>query len=165
MGNILGSWSGMRKYLEKDMLANSLKGRIRYGCTNYYDWDAFYTFEVCIDDKRAKCFTFESVCNYFDNIELNDRSKYPFGVWSFLNQCPVTDRTEYTDEEFCQALELYRNQDIQKSIASENPMVRMFAILDRRIGKRTLARVKETLNEQPLWLRQFYRLRIEAENV
>ena len=27
MGKILGSWSGMRKYLEQDMLANSLQGR------------------------------------------------------------------------------------------------------------------------------------------
>jgi len=29
MGKILGSWSGMRKYLEEEMLADALKGRIR----------------------------------------------------------------------------------------------------------------------------------------
>lgn len=29
MGKILGSWSGMRKYLEQEMLADSLHGRVR----------------------------------------------------------------------------------------------------------------------------------------
>ena len=52
MGNILGSWSGMRKYLEKDMLADSLKGRIRYGCTTYVGMDGCRIFEVCIDGTR-----------------------------------------------------------------------------------------------------------------
>ena len=30
MAKILGSWSGMRKYLEQEMLAKSLEGRIRW---------------------------------------------------------------------------------------------------------------------------------------
>ena len=72
---------------------------------------------------------------------------------------------EYTDEEFCAALETYRNQDITKSIFSKNPLVRMFAILDRRIGKRTLVKIKETLNEQPDWLKKIYQLRLDAEKV
>ena len=41
----------------------------------------------------------------------------------------------------------------------------MFAILDRRVGKRTLEKLKDTLDEQPEWLKQFYILRIEAENL
>ena len=38
MGKILGSWSGVRKYLEQDMLAPALRGRLRYGCTAYVAW-------------------------------------------------------------------------------------------------------------------------------
>ena len=41
----------------------------------------------------------------------------------------------------------------------------MFAILDRRVGKRTLERLKDLLNEQPEWLKPFYLLRFEAENL
>ena len=41
MGKALGSWSGMRKYLEQEMLADSLHGRIRYGCTSYVGMDGF----------------------------------------------------------------------------------------------------------------------------
>ena len=32
MKRILGSWSGMRNYLEQEMLADSLKGRVQYFC-------------------------------------------------------------------------------------------------------------------------------------
>jgi hypothetical protein len=48
---------------------------------------------------------------------------------------------------------------------NNNPLIRMFAVLDRRIGKRTLAKAKESIAEQPLWLRQFYQLRITAEGL
>jgi len=41
----------------------------------------------------------------------------------------------------------------------------MFAVLDRRVGKRTLTKVKETIEEQPLWLKQFYQLRLAAEGI
>ena len=39
----------------------------------------------------------------------------------------------------------------------------MFAVLDRRVGKRTISKMKNIIDEQPEWLRQFYKLRIDAE--
>ena len=74
-------------------------------------------------------------------------------------------RSEYTDDEFCEALEIYRNQDIQSSIHSLNPLVRMFAVLDRRIGKRTLEKIKDEVELLPEWVKQFYQLRCEAEGI
>lgn len=41
----------------------------------------------------------------------------------------------------------------------------MFAILDLRISKRTLEKLRETLDEQLEWLKQFYVLRFETENL
>lgn len=77
----------------------------------------------------------------------------------------MQSRTEYTDNEFCDALEKYRNQSIKDSIHSENPIERMFAILDRRIGKRTITYIKESLENQPEWLQFFYCLRLDSENI
>ena len=169
MSKTLGSWSGMRKYLEQEMLAESLKGRIRYGCTAYVGMDGCHIFEVCIDGEQIKRFSLETVNTYFIKNGYTQNKK-PFGIgeywadfWSLLEKYPITERTEYTDEEFCQALEKYRNCDIQESMRSDNPLIRMFAILDRRVGKRTLAKAKETLEEQPIWLKEFYRLRLTAE--
>lgn len=166
-----GSWSGMRKYLEKEMLADSLNGRIRYGCTTYVGMDGCKIFEVCIDDKQVKRFSWETVNNYF--VEKGYKSiKNPYGpleYWdefrSLLDKYPLNERTEYTDNEFSDALAEYRNQEITKSIQSDNPIVRMFAILDRRVGKRTLEKLKDTSDEQPDWLKQFYVLRFEAEKL
>lgn len=166
-----GSWSGMRKYLEKEILADSLKGRVRYGCTTYVGMDGCKIFEVCVDDKQAKRFSWETVNNYF--IEKGYKSiEKPFGTveywnefWSLLDKYPLYEITEYKDSEFADALGEYRNQDIKCSIQSDNPIVRMFAVLDRRLGKRTLEKLKDTLAEQPEWLKQFYILRFEAENL
>ena len=171
MRKILGSWSGMRKYLEQEMLANSLQGRIRYGCTTYVGMDGCHIFQVCIDGVQVKRFSWETVNTYFidngytQNPNPSGIGEYWAEFWSLLEQYPLDKRTEYTDEEFCEALEAYRNQDIQDSINSVNPLVRMFAVLDRRIGKRTLAKIHGTMDEQPEWLRQFYHLRYAAEKL
>ena len=140
MGKILGSWSGMRKYLEEEMAADSLKGRIRYGCTSYEEMDGCRLFELCIDKEILKRFSWETVNSYFiDNgYKKNNDSvgvmEYWEEFWPLLKKYPLYERTEYTDGEFCDALEKYRNQDIQQSICSINPIIRMFAVLDRRVG-------------------------------
>ena len=169
MSKILGSWSGMRKYLEQEMLAKSLQGRVRYGCTAYTGMDGCRVFEICIDGKQIKRFSWETVNSYFidSGYTIN---KNPSGIdefwaefWPLLAKYPIASRTKYTDEEFCDALEKYRNQDIQASLHSNNPLIRMFAVLDRRVGKRTLIKLKNELDYQPKWLQQIYLLRFGAE--
>lgn len=65
MSKILGSWSGMRNYLEKEMLAECLRGRVRYNCTSYIGMDGCRIFEVYIDKKLVKQFSWETVNTYF----------------------------------------------------------------------------------------------------
>ena len=89
---------------------------------------------------------------------LLDSISYLSNKWGAVHQ-----RTEYTDEEFCEALEAYRDQNIQESIRSDDPIVRMFVVLDRRVGKRTLQKLQESFETQPDWVRQFYLLRVNAE--
>lgn len=174
MNRILGSWSGMRKYLEQDMLAECLKGRVRYNCTTYPGMDDCKIFEIFIDNKPIKRFSWETVNTYFINNNLTVVSKdkpflctseYWVGFHKTLNRFPMDSRTEYTDGEFCEALKQYRNQAIQDSIHSENPLVKMFAVLDRRIGKRTLISINDDKDIQPEWLGYFYKLRFEAEKL
>lgn len=171
MGKILGSWSGMRKYLEQEMLAESLKGRVRYGCTSYVGMDGCHIFEICIDGKQVKRFSWETVNTFFlqngykQNLEPYGVNEYWEEFWELLEEYPIYNRTDYTDEEFCEALEIYKNQCIQDSIDSPNPIIRMFAVLDRRVGKRTLQKIKFSVKKQPQWLVEIYQLRLEAEEV
>lgn len=168
---ILGSWSAMRKYLEDEMLAVSLRGRIRYNCTRYIGMDGFKIFEIYIDKNLVKRFSLDTVNNYFIENELKTISS-PIGAieywdefWELLDRISLNERKEYTDQEFAQALETYRNQKITDSINSKNPIVRMFAVLDRRVGKRTLLDITDKAPQQPEWLKQFYDLRLLAEDI
>ncbi len=161
----------MRKYLEQEMLADCLKGRIRYGCTTYAGMDDCKIFEICVDGKPVKRFSLETVNTYFINNGYKKDNR-PFGqmeywaeFWEILDKIPITSRTEYTDTEFCDALAAYRSQDIRKSVYSENPLVRVLAILDRRVGKRTIIHAIRHMENQPEWLQQFYKLRTEAEHI
>ena len=166
MGKILKSWSGMRKYLEKEMLADSLQGRVRYNCTAYVGMDGRHIFEVFLDGKLFKQFSWETVNAYFieqgiiEKPEKMTITDYWKDFWNLMDEYPMETRTEYTDNEFAEALEVYRNQDIHASIQSDNPIVKMFALLDRREGMRTLEKMEESIKEEPEWVQQVYGFRV-----
>ena len=169
MGKAEKSWSGMRKYLEREMLAEELRGRIRYHCSTAVGMDGCRFFELYMDGVCVKRFSWETVNSWFLSQEGLGQPRpmsipdYWQDFWQRLEQFPMEQRSEYTDEEFCRALDCYRNSDIQQSIYSSNPIVRMFALLDRRIGKRTLAGLQKEMQRQPEWLQKIYRLRLEAK--
>ena len=85
MSKILGSWSGMRKYLEKEMLAAALQGRVRYNCTRYVGMDDCHIFEIYIDGRIIKQFSWETVNSYFINNELK-QDKHPFGIQEYWKE-------------------------------------------------------------------------------
>ena len=168
MGKALASWSGMRKYLEEEMLAEPLKGRVRYGCTTYVGMDGCRVFELFLDGRSFKRFSWETVNSWFirEGISPKERpmstGEYWRGFQALLKAYPASARTEYTDEEFCAALERYRNQPIGESLGSGDPLEKMFALLDRRTGRRALEKMREEMASQPEWLRAVYRLRTEG---
>jgi hypothetical protein len=57
----------------------------------------------------------------------------------------------------------YLNLNIDDALTSENPIIRAFAMLDRRFGKRRLCDFDST-NEHPL-VGQFYRFRCHVEGL
>ncbi|MEL7657927.1 MAG: hypothetical protein AAGU75_18695, partial [Bacillota bacterium] len=67
MAKAMGSWSGMRKYLESEMLASALKGRIRYSCTTYVGMDG------C--GKKRKEFDDEEFSNALEQYRFFDITK------------------------------------------------------------------------------------------
>ena len=52
-------------------------------------------------------------------------------------------------------------------IALESPdaVVRLFAMLDKRVGKRRLIKIQHETKKQPEWLQMFFYLRFEAEGI
>ena len=69
------------------------------------------------------------------------------------------------ETDFINSITIYLKTDIASSLQSENYLLRIFAYMDRRIGKRTLLKIKDEVEALPEWVKQFYRLRCEADGI
>lgn len=69
------------------------------------------------------------------------------------------------DANFINSLTIYLKTDIATSLQSDNYLLRVFAYMDRRVGKRTLNKIKDEVEKLPEWVKQFYQLRCEADGI
>ena len=76
-----------------------------------------------------------------------------------------TLNTQGYDYSFYSSFYEYHNTSIEESLNSSNAMVRLFAILDKRVGKRRLKKLIFEVSHQPKWLQVFYHLRLETEGI
>ena len=131
----MSSWSGIRKKLEKEYLAESLQGHIQYFATTY---------------SKSPDHEGRAAIRYDENAFMDDTA-LKLGV--FDQRC------------FYKAFAEFDNQSIEISLKSENLLVRIFAILDRRVGKRKLIQMKETIENEPDTFQEFYAIRMDAEGL
>ncbi|MED3998360.1 hypothetical protein ABE036_14920 [Priestia aryabhattai] len=71
----------------------------------------------------------------------------------------------YAQYDFFSALEEYFNSPIELSLKSNDMLIKILCMLDRRVGKRTLRKMKESILEENTFVQDFYKLRCEAENI
>lgn len=175
------TWSGTRKILEQEMICESLKGRIQYFLTHYHGApDNYGRFCVRVDGKEvlfANPYN-ENKLYAYANEQKNQRG-VPNREWNGKEFLYDDENKKVEDEaakiimmegnmdiwQVVDAIEKYLNSNIQDAIHSEDEVVRMFAVLDKRIGKRTLLKMKGQVDKQPEWLQFFYKLRIGAESL
>lgn len=160
------TWSGIRKKLETQYLAQSLRGHIQYFATSYSKspdhegraairYDGKEIIKGCYwnnwtqakffpkDEKWDKRMAEENA--YIDDVALK------LGV--FDQRC------------FYRAFEEFDNQCIEKNLNSDDLIVRIFAVLDGRIGKRRLLLIQETIQEEPETFQIFFAIRAKAEGL
>lgn len=66
---------------------------------------------------------------------------------------------------FYEAFAEFDNQNIEDSLRSSNLIVRIFALLDRRVGKRRLKGMQENILNEPPAFQEFYAIRAKAEGI
>ena len=164
------SWSDIRKTLERDRLASSLRGRVKYFVTRYHNCpDEEGRIAIRVDGREI----FKSSVFQMYPIELEAYSwvEENFPEADYLERWRkvvqrLQEKGASDQSSVYLAFQKYDNQSIEQSLADEYALVRVFAILDRRVGKRRLAAIKERgFDREPEWVQYFYRLRLEAENV
>ncbi len=160
------TWSKIRYKLENEYLADSLKGRIRYFATSYSKCpDHEGRASILLDGKQIIS---GSYCEQWSKAALLPKDETLEKRLHF--EFPFMDNTalkygQFDQRCFYSAFYEFDNQSISESFSSENLIIRIFAVLDRRIGKRTLCNLKETILNEPEIFQIFYHIRIEAEGM
>lgn len=173
------SWSSIRKRLEEDLLCEKLRGRVQYFFTIYSKApDQYGRFAVRVDGTEIyRANPYNEKFYYENETAIKAEQDIPMREWNgkaFVhdeeNQAAEREAALKTIEEgnadsydVMRAIDEYLNQSVEKSLWSDNLLQRMFAILDRRVGKRTLVKLAESYESLPDWLKQFYELRFEVE--
>lgn len=157
----MSNWQGMKYKLEQEYLADSLKGRVEYFVTRYRNLhDHEGRAAIIVDGHEVIKGNFCNIIKYENLLP----KKMLQEEWNLLDETTV-DLGMFDQRSFYLSFDIFDNQSIENSLKSSNLLVRIFAILDRRIGKRRLINMAEIIGEKEPIFKFFYLLRIQAENI
>lgn len=161
------TWSKIRKKLEQEYLADSLRGRLTYFVTAYHaahDSDEGRAAIRLDGAEILKSNFFERMDRQWEIYSGLGEAQNEVGAWRQSGLDAIHDGAFY-QVDFYRAFSIFDNQSIGESLQSDNALVRMFALLDRRTGKRTLEKLRSSIGEMPDWLQMIYYIRLEAEQM
>jgi len=170
------SWSNMKKRAES-YICDSLKGRIAYFFTSYHDvHNAYGRAAIRLDSKELICFSWIEMYHQEKEISefLVEDPTVKFNsvlekVEYIQDKCkPNWDKNcTYCESDFISAVQLFFHMPIKIALSSDNYIIKILAILDRRTGKRVLTSIIESGEylEYPEWVQLFYKLRFESEGI
>ena len=155
------TWSGARKKLEEDYLCPALRGRVRYFATTYREsHDQEGRAAILVDGEEILKSNYFAYDGPFWRTYYTSEEKDAHSV-----EQNILDKGLFDQRVFYAAFQEFDNQSIEASLTSEHPIVRIFALLDRRLGKRRLIALEVAMEQELDWVRPFYRLRMEAEGL
>ena len=160
------SWSAMKKRLEEELLAEKLRGRIKYHCPGYRE---------CSDEAAVRFDGRELLLGEhfkYDRLAVIDLTRAIFKEGGLtrlevLNKAMLSalDKGVLDSQVVFLTAHRFVNSPIEASLYGENPLARMYSLLDRRTGKRRLKQLTGRISEEPEWLQQFYLIRLRAEGI
>ncbi len=134
-------WSKTKKHLQS-FLCTSLKDRVDYFCSNYRIHDGIGRTYITVDGNEVY-----NMCTLKRDYYRQPKE----GV--------------YSQVEFIEAVNEYLNSPKEALIKSDNTLIKILVILDRRVGKRTLENMHNTITTEEEIVQYFYKLRCDAEGI
>ena len=154
------SWGNLKKQLTS-LLCDSLKDKVAYYFTNYHKVHNVYG-RATINYNKEELVEFAWVDRYVQESE-------EYGEFENLPkeelEAKWMSEGKLSDYDFIQSAISYLNMDISDALNSDNYLHRVFAYMDRRIGKRTLLKIKEEIKDLPKWVQQFYEIRCDVDRI
>ncbi len=162
----MATWSGIRKRLESEYLAKSLQGHIQYYATTYsrsHDHEGRAAIRYDGKEIIKGCYWYNwTKADQFPKDEKYERRMREENA--FMDDTALKLGV-FDQRSFYAAFQEFDQQSIEKSLKSENLIVRIFAVLDRRVGKRRLLMMKDTIEQEPNTFKEFYAIRARAEGI
>lgn len=158
------SWAGLNSQL-KGFLCDDLKNRITYFLTRYHKvHDAYGRASICLDKKELVNFSWAEMCRQDMDMGIAyDKDPFLSDDEVHAQLKPKWDaQATYHEMDFLDAALTFRSMAISNALESENYIIKILAIMDRRVGQRTLRQIAEegTYRQYPEWVKQFYELRL-----
>lgn len=162
----MATWSGIRHKLETEYLAEALRGHIQYFVTTYSrSPDHEGRASVLLDGKEILSGNYYNQWNKAHLYPHDDKYDYRINQEHPFMDETAMDLGLFDQRSFYGAFDVFDNQSIDDSLASENLLIKIFALLDRRVGKRRLTKMKSEMSKEPSIIRLFYMIRMKAENL
>jgi hypothetical protein len=145
-------WSKLKSRV-RDFIYPELKDRIDFHLTSYRkSHDGEDKIWITIDGERI--FSFKHYPFEFGEREL---------VWFEGKNIEearelLSEKEIHKPEEFGNSMRIYLDMPIEEALQSANPIIKSFAIVDRRIGKRSIEKLQISDSEHTL-VKAFYNLR------
>ena len=162
---MLFQWSKIRKLLEDEFLCDKLKGRVRYFCTRYHHSPDERGRMAILADEVERVVASDEIESM---IQAEHCALYAPDLEEIIET--YARAGQFSGYDFQTAILRFLESPIEDSLASSDYLQNLLAILDRRVGKRRLAKIREEFANGkhapiPHWLRLFYNLRLEAEGM
>ena len=158
------SWSGLNKQLTERLCA-PLRTRISYFLTRYHDvHNAYGRAAIRLDGTELVVFSWiEQYRQEAETDRLVRESGTTYEAAGEQLKPKFDANCTYSEMDFLSAALEYRDLSIQDALHSENYIIRILAILDRRAGKRAVQEclAGDTYQKLPHWVQQFYELRLQ----
>ena len=164
-------WSRTKKQLE-ELTCTALKSRVKFFVTQYRkSHDQHGRACIVVDGKEVfdMCDLKYNVKIWDKEIELEEnpemrRHKESYSTFWEADKI-IREQGVFNEDHFFNAVIQYLNSPIENSLKSENMIVLILALLERRGGKRTLNSLNVQIKKQHTIVQYFYKLRCEAEGI
>lgn len=167
-------WSKTKKAL-MNRLADSLYGRVHFYMAGYEPYRRYENvFYISVDKKNWFASNDMSVaenslranqlqremkkdCDYWEEVHR---------IWNQAEQQAIKETGLLDARQIMKRIHLYLNcASIEECLSGDDYFLYLLAILDRRLGKRRLQKIYESIENEPEWIQKFIRLRVDAEGI
>ena len=150
-------WSKLKSRVQ-DLISPELKKRIDFHVTSYRkSHDGADKVWILIDG--VKVFS----CNYYHSERATAEAFYS-GLRAEHIKSYLDEREIHTPRDFGQTMRLYLEMPIADALRSSDALIKAFAFVDRRVGKRAIRQLEISESEHTL-VKAFYELRRSAMHI